>query len=213
VRADAGRARSGLRALRVLGALALGLLAVIALTPAANWLATRYGEPARLAPADAIVALGGGISPDGSLDNPSWRRLVHGVLLHRRGLAPLVVLSGTTPRGRVSEPEVRGGLARELGLPPEAILAVIGANTTHEEALLVGAPRPPRGVQSILLVSSPLHLVRARQVFERQGFEVHPAPVEDVLLRAQRPGARLAVARAVVKELVGLLYYRLAGYL
>ncbi|HWC04361.1 MAG TPA: ElyC/SanA/YdcF family protein, partial [Methylomirabilota bacterium] len=70
-----------------------------------------------------------------------------------------------------------------------------------------------RGVQSILLVSSPLHLVRARQVFERQGFEVHPAPVEDVLLRAQRPGARLAVARAVVKELVGLLYYRLAGYL
>jgi uncharacterized SAM-binding protein YcdF (DUF218 family) len=213
VRADAGRAPRDLRALRVLGAITLGVLAVVALTPTAEWLALRYSEPARLGHADAIVVLGGGVTPHGALGNTSWRRLVHGVLLHRRGRAPLVVLSGTTPRASVSEPEVRAGLARELGIPPEAILPLIGANTTHEESLLLATALKPRGVRSIVLVSSPLHLVRARQVFERQGFAVHPAPVEDVILRPQDPAGRLAVARSLAKELVGLAYYRLAGYL
>jgi uncharacterized SAM-binding protein YcdF (DUF218 family) len=141
------------------------------------------------------------------------RRLVHGIVLHRRGLAPLLVLSGVTPRVGPSEPEVRARLARELGVPSAVILPVIGANTTREEALRVGAELGPRGVRSILLVSSPLHLVRARAVFERQGFAVHPAPVENMPLRAQSSGERLALTRYFAQELVGWLYYRVAGYL
>jgi uncharacterized SAM-binding protein YcdF (DUF218 family) len=89
---------------------------------------------------------------------------------------------------------------------------VIGA-TTREEALRVGAELRPRGVRSILLVSSPLHLVRARAVFEHQGFAVHAAPVEDMRLRAENPGERLALTRYFAQELVGWLYYRVAGYL
>src|SRR5512145_944463 len=74
----AARRAAGLRGCRVLGGLALALLAVVELTPAAGWLARRYAEPARLEPAEAIVALGGGFGPDGWLDAASWRRLVHG---------------------------------------------------------------------------------------------------------------------------------------
>jgi uncharacterized SAM-binding protein YcdF (DUF218 family) len=207
------RARSGLRACRILGADALALLAVVVLTPATEWLALRYAEPARLAPADAIVVLGGGFGPEGRLDAPSWRRLVHGILLYRQELAPLLVLSGGTPRVGPSEPEVRARLAREIGVPPAAILPVGGANTTREEALRVGSELRPRGVRSILLVSGPLHLVRARPVFERAGFAVRPAPVEDVSLRPQKPGERLALTRILAQEIVGWLYYRLAGYL
>jgi len=208
-----GRTRSGLRGCRVLGTVALGLLAMADLTPAMEWLAMRYAEPARLAPADAIVVLGGAFRPDGWLDAASWRRLVHGILLYRQGLAPLLVLSGGTPRVGPSEPEVRARLAQEMGVPAAAIFPVFGANTTQQEALRVGAELRPRGVRSILLVSGPLHLVRARAVFERQGFQVHPAPVEDVSLRAQKSGERLALTRLLAQEVVGWLYYRLAGYL
>ncbi len=208
-----GGTHRGLRGCRILGAVTLGLLATAAFTPSVEWLTSRYAEPARVAPADAIVVLGGDFRPDGWLDITSWRRLVHGILLYRQGLAPLLVLSGGTPRIGPSEPEVRARLARELGVPPAVILTVIGANTTHEEAVRGGPELGPRRVRSVLLVSGPLHLVRARAVFERQGFEVLPAPVEDISLRAEGPRKRLTLALVLAQELAGRLYYRLTGYL
>jgi len=89
---------------------------------------------------------------------------------------------------------------------------VIGANTTHEEGVKVDAALRPRGMRSILLVSGPLHLVRARAVFERQGFVVYPAPAKEISLDARLPGQRIAVARLLAQEALGWLYYRLQGY-
>jgi uncharacterized SAM-binding protein YcdF (DUF218 family) len=189
------------------------LVAVAALTPAPNWLAARYAEPEELIPSDAIVVLGGDLTPDGWLDIAGSRRLLHGILLYHRGLAPLLVLSGGVPRGGVSEPEVRQRIARDMRVPPDATLAVVGANTTREEAVLVGAALRARGARSILLVSGPFHLVRARAVFARQGLEVRTAPVEDVFLGARRPGSRLVLTRALAQEVGGWLYYRLVGAL
>jgi uncharacterized SAM-binding protein YcdF (DUF218 family) len=68
-------------------------------------------------------------------------------------------------------------------------------------------------MRSILLVSGPFHLVRARAVFARQGLEVRAAPVEDVDLEAEKPGSRLVLARALAQEVAGWLYYRLVGAL
>jgi uncharacterized SAM-binding protein YcdF (DUF218 family) len=207
------RRSRGLRGSRILGGLALAFLAVVELTPATGWLARRYAEPARLEPAEAIVALGGGFGPDGWLDAASWRRMVHGILLYRQGLAPLLVLPGSTPPTGPAEADIRARTARELGVPPAAILPVVGANTTREEAFRVSAELRSRGVRSILLVTGPLHLVRARAVFERQGFVVRPAPVGDLSLYPEKPGERLALAQSLAQELLGRLYYRLAGYL
>ena len=212
-RSNPDRAAAGLLGCRILGALALAFLAVVELTPATSWVAQRYAEPARLAPAEAIVALGGGLEPDGWLDASSWRRLVHGIVLFRQGLAPLLVLTGSTPAVGPTEADVRARIARELGVPPAAILPVNGANTTREEALRVRAELEARGVRSILLVTGPLHLARARAVFERQGFVVLPAPAADRSLQPRKPGRRLALTQAVAQELLGYLYYRLAGYL
>ena len=197
----------------MLGALTLALLAVVVLTPVTGWLARRHAEPARVEPAEAIVVLGAGLGPDGWLDTASWRRLVHGIVLFRQGLAPLLVLSGSTPTTGPTESEVRARIALELGVPPAAILPVTGANTTREEALRVRAELQSRGVRTILLVTGPFHLVRARAVFERQGFVVRSAPVAEVTLEPEKHGERLVVTQALVQEFLGRLYYRLAGYL
>jgi uncharacterized SAM-binding protein YcdF (DUF218 family) len=207
------RARLRLAGYRILGAIALLTLGAVAFTPVAGGLALRYAEPAGIEPAEAIVVLGGAFTPDGWLDAVSLHRLVEGMRLYRQGLAPLLVLSGSSPKVGPSEPEVRARLARDLGIPAAAILTVVGANTTYEESVLVAAALRPRGLRSILLVSGPLHLVRARAVFERAGFTVHPAPAVEIPLDAENPPGRMAVARMLVQEIVGRAYYRLRGYM
>jgi uncharacterized SAM-binding protein YcdF (DUF218 family) len=197
---------------RLVGGAALGVLALAALTPLPKWLAARYAERPGLAPAHAIVVLGGGFGANG-LGDASLRRLVHGVQLQREGLAPLLVLCGEAPRHGPSEAEVRAGLARAMGVLPGAIVTLAGASTTREEAVQAAAALGPRGVRSVLLVSGSLHLVRARGAFERAGFEVRPAPADTSFSHASEAAERLAAARALTRELAGWLYYRLAGYL
>jgi uncharacterized SAM-binding protein YcdF (DUF218 family) len=169
--------------------------------------------PASVEPADAVVVLGGDFTAEGQLGPSSLRRLVHGIVLHRSKLAPLLVLSGQTRRHGASEPEVRARLARDLGVAPEAIVLVLGANTTREEATRVAAELQPRGVHRILLVTDPLHLARARGVFTRAGLEVLAAPTPDPELDARGPLARLALSRAFAMEILAWGYYRLAGCL
>ena len=196
---------------RIVGAVVLGALAVATLTPASEWLADRFAERPRLEPADAVVVLGGGFT-ETALGDPSLQRLVHGVRLQRRGLAPLLVLSGEAPAGRLSEPEMRAQYARNLGVPPEAIVALPGANTTREEAVRARAELGPRGVRTILLVSGSLHLVRARATFEREGFRVLPAPADNLFTFGSTAAQRLALTRALLREIAGQVYYRLAGH-
>lgn len=201
-----------LLACRIIGAVALSSLAAATLTPLPLWLASHYAERPRLEPADAIVVLGGGVVR-GSLGDPSLQRVIHGIRLHRRGLAPLIVFTGETPPARPSEPEIRAQLARDLGVPPAAIVTVGDVNTTREEAIAAGDALRPRGVRSVLLVSSSIHLVRARGVFEREGFQVLPAPADNSLSVGSAAGERLTMTRALARELAGYLYYRLLGYL
>ena len=199
------------RTCRIIGALALSALAVTTLTPLPTWLSARYAAQPRLAPADAIVVLGGGFA-NGALGDPSLQRVVHGIQLQRTGLAPLLVLSGAASPNGSSEPEVRAKLARDLGVPSGAIVTQT-ATTTRDEARVAAALLRPRGVHSVLLVTDSLHLVRARGVFERAGFEVLPAPADQSFVFGSVARERLAMAHALARELAGWLYYRLAGYL
>jgi len=195
-----------LRACRILGAVVLTALAIVTVTPLSAWLAVGYGARARLGPADAVVALGGGLD-EAALGAPSLQRTIEGIRLVRRGLAPLILFTGEP-----SEPETRARLAQELGVPSAAILTAT-ANTTHGEALAAATILRPRGVRSVLLVSGSLHLIRARGAFEREGFEVLPAPADQLLTVGSGAAERLIVTRALVREVVARGYYRVAGYL
>jgi uncharacterized SAM-binding protein YcdF (DUF218 family) len=108
---------------------------------------------------------------------------------------------------------VRAALARELGIPPAAILTEGDARTTREETLRVKALLSPRGVRRILLVTDPLHMWRARRVFQGAGFEAHAAPVADFSDAEASPEGRLHLMSRVLEELFARLYYRVAGYL
>jgi uncharacterized SAM-binding protein YcdF (DUF218 family) len=200
------------RLLRLLGAATLLLGALAAFTPLSGALVRRLGAAPQLGRADAIVVLGSSVYANGALSGHSLDRTVHGIRLYRGGYAPMLVLLGTAPDpGDPSESEVRRALARDLGVPPGAIL-VGEASNTRGEAARAAALLQPRGMRRILLVTEPLHLTRARPVFERAGFQVLPAPVAG-WHDAADPGDRFGQTMGVLTEALARTYYRLTGQL
>jgi uncharacterized SAM-binding protein YcdF (DUF218 family) len=205
--------RPPLRAAVAMGAAALAAFVLLAFTPAAGAISRWLEAPADLRPADAIVVLGAGASRDGQLSNQSLRRLVGGLALYHRGLAPRIIVMGPAYEGGPVEAEVRAALARDVGIPAEALVVESQGVTTRHEAALAAARLPPGGGRRILLVTGVQHMVRARRLFERAGLEVIPAPVVEISAAVQRPENRMELARLVVQEAIARLYYRLAGEL
>jgi uncharacterized SAM-binding protein YcdF (DUF218 family) len=194
---------------RLLGLGAIVVFALVAFTPISKLIARALSMPPIVAPADAVIVLaGGGVSRHGVLSSVSFRRSVHGIVLHREGWAPLLVLSGGE-----SESRLRATLARRLKVPADAILTVAPGYTTREEAARIDRLLRPRGVRKILLVTDAPHMVRAKALFEQVGFEVLPAPALDGTGSAERPRGRLELFLGTLQELVALQYYRLAGFL
>jgi uncharacterized SAM-binding protein YcdF (DUF218 family) len=200
--------------LRSLGACALLAFLALAFTPLAARLSHRLERPPRLERAAAIVVLGGGgVHSDGTLSDVSLRRTMRGIDLLQRGLAPWLVFSGPRARTGLAEAEIRAAMARKLGVPASAILVETTARTTQEEAARIADLLLPRGASRILLVADTQGMRRAAGVFERAGFEVLPAPEDDVSGAPGTPDGRLALARRVFIEVTALVYYHLAGYL
>jgi uncharacterized SAM-binding protein YcdF (DUF218 family) len=198
--------------MRVVGLVGFVLLGLGAFSPLANLLNAWMAGPSRIEPAQAIVVLArGGVDADGVLSNASLRRTLVGVSLYRDGLAPLLVFSGWALADGVDEAVERARLARGLGVPGGAILTVGSVHTTRDEALAVWSLLEPRGVRRILLVADPIDVPRTRAVFERVGFTVIVAATRSS--GSSDPGSRLNLLRELGIELLGLLYYRLAGYL
>ncbi len=172
-----------------------------------------------VASAPVIVVLGGGISGPRPPLRPhpdlgaSADRMWHAARLYRAGKAPALVLSGGTVRtGDGSEAEAMREFLLDLGVPAaalhiEAASDNTATNATHTARLLMA-----RGIKRAILVTSALHMPRAREAFERTGLEIHSAPTDfevidmpfDVLRITPDTGALQASAQAI-KELVGRL--------
>jgi uncharacterized SAM-binding protein YcdF (DUF218 family) len=202
----------GDRLCRLIGLVGVVLFLVTAFSPLANRLNQWMAVQPELAPSDAIVVLGAAISHSGMLSLESLLRTNRGVELYRRALAPTLVLLGGSRSGGPTEADVRAEQARAHGVPAQAILIETRGNTTREEAIRVQALLQPKGVRTILLVTNAGHLARARPLFERVGFAVHPVP-SDTFVQSDSPEARLELMRLLGRELVGWLYYRVVGYI
>jgi uncharacterized SAM-binding protein YcdF (DUF218 family) len=198
--------------LRSTGAAVVAGFLVTVYTPLPGILGPAVSGTAPLERAGAIVVLGGGgVRPDGHLSDISLRRALHGIGLYRRDLAPLLVFSGGAADGP-TEAEARAALARTCGIAPGAILTDSRSRTTREEGVNIAARLLPQGVRKIVLVADAEGMSRAAGVFEKVGFEVVPSPVAEVSGDGG-PEERLALVRRLAMELVGRLYYRIAGYI
>lgn len=170
-------------------AVAIGLVLVMVL----GWQINRLGSRDLARQADAVIILGARVNADGSPGSDLLSRTYHGIDLYNAGLAPVVICAGGKGGDRLSAGAVACRFAVEaLGLPPERALVVEqrDAYSTAEEARAVAELMRMRGLESAILVSHPLHLYRARWLFQSQGLEVTTSPTNTELWRIT-PAARL----------------------
>lgn len=128
--------------------------------------------------ADAILVLGRQLEED-QLTPVFEARLAHAEALWRRGLAPRIFLAGgTTGAALRSEAEAGRDWLLARGIPASAILLEGRSQHTLENLFNVRAEMRAAGWRTLLLVSDPLHLARARAMALGLNLDVgcSPAP-------------------------------------
>jgi len=126
--------------------------------------------------AQALVILGGGARADA----PEYRgvaptaatlaRLIYGARLARATALPVLVTGGRSEATAMAD-----FLKRDLGIT--ALWTENRSADTNDNARRSWAILSPAGVRTIVLVTSAVHMARARGEFEDAGFTVIPAPV------------------------------------
>jgi uncharacterized SAM-binding protein YcdF (DUF218 family) len=178
-----------------------------------------------VAPADAIVLLGGATRGDtqfGALAdlNEHADRLIHAVSLYKAGKAPTIVLTGGSPEGTRTEAEQMKDLLEVMGVPGEHVLLEKKSRNTHDNAVYSAELLRAEGIDRILLVTSAYHMRRSLALFEAQGLNVDPAPTDYQRLVTGQvlPGWLPAVSNLhqstdALHEIVGYWVYRWKGWL
>jgi uncharacterized SAM-binding protein YcdF (DUF218 family) len=197
----------------------------------------QYVPTADLPKADAIVVLGGAVRPQ--IPPRPWidvteagDRPIYAAQLYRQGKAPVVILSGGRIEWQGGGPPESGDMAKlveALGVPSAAILQDPTSLNTYENAVNVKKILQQRGFKRILLVTSAVHMPRSIQIFNKQGIDAIPAPtdflvtqqelqeahssLEGRLLAAVPESENLYRLTRALKEYIGILIYRLRGWL
>lgn len=167
--------------------------------------------------AEVAVVLGGGVRgpapprrPDPDLGEAS-DRLWHAARLYHAGKVKRLLVTGGAPReGEGAEAPAMERFLVDLGVPASAIWREEASINTATNAELTARMLRERGVSTIVLVTSALHMPRARVNFERTGLVVHLAPTDfEVvdrpwsLLRVLPDAEALQGSARAFKEIVG----------
>lgn len=190
--------------------------------------------PLNLPQADAIVVLGGAtkspVAPRPMVDlNEHGDRLLYALKLYQEQKAPLIIVAG----GRISwsgntrsEAEDMANILELIGIPPSAILQESKSLNTYQNAVNVQKILKNQGIDKIILVTSAFHLPRSLLIFQKLGISVIPAPtdffvtvdeappsLEGIILGILPDAHRLSLTTLALKEYVGMIVYRLRGWL
>jgi uncharacterized SAM-binding protein YcdF (DUF218 family) len=193
--------------------------------------------PKTVPTADAIVILGGATKsafpPRPAVDlSEQGDRVLYGAQLYREGKAPLVIASGGRIEWRGGGPSESADMAQILktvGVPSSAILQDPTSLNTHENAVNVKKIIQERGIRRILLVTSAMHMPRSLRIFQRQGIDAIPAPtdflvsqqeieepnssLQAIMLSLMPDTERIDRTTRALKEYIGMVIYRLRGWL
>lgn len=204
------------------GVIAVGWLGFWSLPLASNWLRGTLEDQfppvpvASVPQAGAIVVLGGGVTPPAkgrSVPNleSGADRVWYGARLMHAGKAPVVVLSGGADLAfsATTEAEAMRELMLDLGVDNESVFLETRSRNTFENARFSVNILNKVGIDTIILVTSAIHMQRALARFKNEGIRVIPAATDHEVLR--RPGwqnwlpdtAALDGSARAMKEWVG----------
>lgn len=160
--------------LAVLGAWLLSLALVIV-----------WGQRDTRRPAHAIVVLGAA-QYDGRPSPVLRARVDHAIDLWRRGLAPVLFMTGGRGEGdTTSEAAVERRYAIANGVPAEAIIVEEESRSTSESLRNVAATLG-KDARAVILVSDPFHMLRLSILARRFGLRPRTSPTRTSPISANR---------------------------
>lgn len=140
------------------------------------WQIASYGYSTFDAHADAALVLGA--AAWGQKPSPVYReRIAEAIVLYKSGRVRYLIFTGGTPEaGYPAEGEVGRRFAIENAVPPSAILIETTSRTTWQNLANAKEVLQSNGLQTVLLVSDPLHMRRAMAMASTLGLQATPAP-------------------------------------
>jgi len=191
--------RAVLRPLFFLVVLVIGYLGVTAVQV---WMTSRHSEPR---PAQAVVVMGA--AQYNGVPSPDLEaRLQDAAELWRRGLVPLVVVTGSKePGDQFTEAQASGSWLAAHGVPMDVIVEVGGddswANLSEAAAVL-----RQRHLDQVLIVTDGFHEDRSLAIATNVGLRAWPVPA------TTSPITGWSTVPYFAKETVGVALGRIVGY-
>lgn len=149
----------------------------------------------------AIVILGYGLEPDGTMRAILRRRVITGLTVAQFFPQSPIIVTGGNPRNGVTEAAAMRRMLMMLGFPPNRIIVEDKANSTVQNARFSVPLAKEAGTSGIILVTSSTHQDRADGNFADAG--------ANVLATVSYPDGSPQVnavqfARDVISPLVGI---------
>lgn len=156
--------------------------------------------------ADAIVVLGAA-QYDGEPSPVFKARLDQAAYLYNEGFsATVIVTGGKQPGDRFTEAGAGEAYLASQGIPSDDILGEDEGNTTLESLEQVREIAEDNDVESVLVVSDPLHSERLKRISGDLGFEaVYASPASYVDLNR----SRITKAKELMHEVGSIILYQL----
>jgi uncharacterized SAM-binding protein YcdF (DUF218 family) len=200
-----------------IAALLVVVLVVVAYTPIINGTSRALIRTDPMpASADAVVVLSAGVTVDGFLQGQGLDRLLTGLSLVKRGVAPVLIVT--------REDRDLGNRHVSTAADQDRLIALTGVTTvaatpleasTHDEAMAVKRIVDKNGWKRVILVTSPFHTRRACATFEHVGVVVscRPADSRDIAVRSlASPHDRVGAFSMWIYELAATLQYKRHGW-
>lgn len=167
------------------------------------WSQSRRDE---LRPADSIVVLGAA-QYDGDPSPVFKARLDQAAFLYNEGFSSRVIVTGgKQPGDRFTEASAGSGYLQSKGVPPGSILEESQGRTTLESLERVKRIADDNDIQSLLLVSDPMHSERLKRIASDLGFsDAYASPASYVDLNR----SRLTKAKELIHEVGSIIVYQL----
>ena len=184
---------------------AIGLITVLVIaTPVVSWWARAYAGPIERPTGDVLILLSAAGDDRGGISYSTYWRAREAIFAWQTGGFKKIVISGGGP-----------GILNFLiveGIPREAIVAEWRSTSTRENGietarLIQGMPGKK------VLLTSDFHMYRALHVFRKQGIEVTPMAVPDVLHSTEHWNGRFSAFETMLVESVKIIYYALRGWI
>jgi uncharacterized SAM-binding protein YcdF (DUF218 family) len=179
---------------------------------------------------DAVIILGGMITYDSTVErmqaSRSIDRSLQGILLYKKGIAKKIFISGGS--GSIHYKEMKEALILKdyligIGFPEEDILLESDSKNTHENALYTKQKLEEHGIAdgNFLLVTSAMHMYRAKKCFQKQGLNVDTYSADVVAGPRKFVFDQMFIPNGnsinewynLLHELIGIAVYKAMGYI